>query len=912
MSSPNWKDVKELLDEILDLPKERRETYLAKRNVSAEMRAEIDSLIAFEDDAAGMMQLSAVEFSKEFIDDDMTLCGQSVGPYQVISELGYGGMGVVYLAQRIDGKFEQRVALKLLKRELNTASLRGRFENEQKILARLEHVNISRLLDAGTTSDRIPYLAMEYVDGLPIDEYCVRNSLDLEERLELFLNVCSAVDFAHRNLVIHRDLKPSNIIVTKDGTPKLLDFGISKIISDDVAAAATVTRLGVMTPGYASPEQLRGDSVSTATDVYSLGVILFELLSGRRPFEQSEGSLKDIYHAVLETEPPLPSAWIETENVGTQDLPYVQSMGATAPSLPPKTTARTGNVRPHSLRGDLDNIVLKAIQKEPGRRYSSAENLAEDIRRHLAGLPVTALPDTFLYRTAKFVRRNRLAVIGASLIALVVIGGIAATLWQARNARIERDRAAQRFEDVRGIANSFLTEFSPLIENLPGSTPARKLLVTRALQYLDKLSPEGSDDPAFQNELAVAYEKVADIQGNPFNPNIGDVKGARQSYEKAMAIRENIRAKTHSELNDQDASLFEKVGGTSSNGGEFAKAVSYMDLALQIRQAAVDRDPMNRDAKIALGRTIRSRGLIEFYEGNNKEAIKYYGRSRDIFEQVLAENPADDRVAHDHAYMFVALGEAYGWDTELALAAEHLQKGLDRLIPLADKYPNDLSIQRSLNLAFNKRAENYEDSEEPAKAVDLYSKGLAIAQKTAKIDPDNVQAKRDVAMGYKKMAQAMDSAGRSKESASTLINALGVFRELSEADPDNADALYDVANTRFSLGETYLSLKDHEIALKTFDAAKQEFDLVLARNPDDPYAKRMSTYNLDRIGKTYVALAEKGERMPRLLKAVEYFRLALAGFNRIKDDGKLGEYDLKELPKMEENLRSLEATVAKI
>ena len=302
MQTENWKIVKDLLAEILPLEYSERNSFLDNSGINDEIRAEVESLLLFEEESEDLMKLSAVEFSKDFFDTEEAaenvLIGQKFGVYKIVRELGCGGMGAVYLAERADGKFEQKVALKLLKREMNTAELRRRFAQEREILASLEHPNIARLLDAGTTDDKIPYLTMEYIEGLPIDEFCSKRQLDLNQRLNLFRKVCAAVDFAHRNLIVHRDLKPSNILVTDDGTPKLLDFGISKILSAEFenVNSATITKLGAMTPSYASPEQLRSESVTTATDIYSLGVILYELLSGHRPFEckgrRFEGNLQ--------------------------------------------------------------------------------------------------------------------------------------------------------------------------------------------------------------------------------------------------------------------------------------------------------------------------------------------------------------------------------------------------------------------------------------------------------------------------------------------------------------------------------------------------------------------------------------------------------------------------------------------
>lgn len=405
MQPDSWIKVKAVLNDALALATSERQGYLDEQNLDPELRAEVESLLAFETEAENVMKLSAVEFAKDFLDNDGVpnpLIGQQIGNYRILREIGYGGMGVVYLAERADGKFDQKVALKLLKRELNTSALRRRFEQEREILASLEHPNIARLLDAGMTEDQVPYLAMEYVEGQPIDVYCDRQELDLGQRLDLFRKVCSTVNFAHRNLIVHRDLKPSNILINDDGIPKLLDFGISKVISAEVSAqnTATVTNLGVMTPSYASPEQLQNKSATTATDIYSLGVILYELLSGHRPFEAKEGDLKEIIKSVLEVDPRPPSDMVDTKSRELRSPTNAKKEikrdeNGTPPSFHRRTnanelrltSARTVKISSNSLRGDLDNIVLKALRKEPDRRYSSAENFAEDIHRHQRGLP---------------------------------------------------------------------------------------------------------------------------------------------------------------------------------------------------------------------------------------------------------------------------------------------------------------------------------------------------------------------------------------------------------------------------------------------------------------------------------------------------------------------------------------------
>ena len=457
MNSEEWKEVKEVLEGALELPPTERGPFLDLRcGGNIELRSEVDSLLTADDTRANLLEFDAASaiFSAEA---SSSRIGERVGPYEIIEELGTGGMGVVFLAKRVEGSFDQIVALKLIKRGMDSEAILDRFVNERQILASLEHPNIAHLIDGGTTDDGLPYFVMEYVEGEAIDQYVERSDIGLGERLDLFREVCSAVSFAHQNLVIHRDLKPSNILITKDGKVKLLDFGIAKLLKTD-GDLQTATQYFVFTPEYASPEQVRGEQLTTATDIYSLGVILYELLSGNRPYNTGGKSISDIIKAVCETEPERPSSVVLR--------PRLEEQNSTAENKGQITYDKRSATRPRSaigipqLKGDLDNIILKALRKEPERRYSSVEQFADDIRRHRAGLPVTATPDTWGYRATKFIRRNRVGVASAALILITLFAGLFATLYQ-------RNRAQRRFNDVRQLANSFLFEFHDSIKDLP-------------------------------------------------------------------------------------------------------------------------------------------------------------------------------------------------------------------------------------------------------------------------------------------------------------------------------------------------------------------------------------------------------------------------------------------------------------
>lgn len=415
MTPQRWKQIEALFEHTLELPPDRRPAFLQKHcDGDDELRREVQSMLDSHARAGSFIDQPSLFVATEEIGelDSAVASGQLIGAYRVVRELGRGGMGAVYLAERADEQYQKCVAIKLIKRGMDTDSVLRHFRNERQILASFDHPNVARLLDGGATEDGLPYLIMEYVEGLPIDNYCETHDLLLNERLQLFREVCAAVTYAHRHAVIHRDIKPSNILVTSDGAPKLLDFGIAKILQpgDALEASATMTGLRLLTPEYASPEQVQGKPVTTATDVYSLGIVLYQLLAGRTPYRLKTGTPEEISRAITEQEPARPSTAVARSN---------ESSISQIPN-------------PKLLRGDLDNITLKALRKEPERRYPSVEQFSEDIRRHIEARPIRARKDTIHYRAAKFVQRNRVATAAAMLVFLSLVGGIIATTWEAR------------------------------------------------------------------------------------------------------------------------------------------------------------------------------------------------------------------------------------------------------------------------------------------------------------------------------------------------------------------------------------------------------------------------------------------------------------------------------------------------
>ncbi|MEZ5428339.1 MAG: protein kinase [Pyrinomonadaceae bacterium] len=848
------------------------------------------------------MSVVAGEVSSGFYSDEMdenSLIGQKIGNFTIIGELGYGGMGAVYLAERTDGEFDQKVALKLLKREMNTAALRRRFLHERKILASLEHPNIARLLDAGTTDDKIPFLAMEYVEGLPINDFCEKNKLDLNERLNLFRKVCAAVDFAHRNLIVHRDLKPSNILVNEDGEPKLLDFGISKILSEEFeqSDSATITKLGVMTPSYASPEQLQHKSVTTATDIYSLGIILYELLSGHRPFEAVENDLKEIYKAVLETEPPPPSALVETvkkefkeqTSAETMIIPAENEKSANLETDINKIRLTISNpvkLSSQSLRGDLDNIVLKSLRKEPERRYLSAENFAEDIHRHQRGLPVTARPNTFSYRAEKFFKRNKASVIAGVLMVLAIIAGIAATLWQARIAQAEKAKAEKRFGDVRKLANSYLFDIYPEIEDLEGSLKARGTIIKTALEYLDSLSQEAEGDTDLQLELATAYEKIGEVQGAVNIMNLGDIKAGMESYKKAQKLREDIFKTNPQDAKNKEALSrnYQVTAQTLMWNIDTALASEFFEKAINIRRELVAENPASPDLQNRLAVLMTDYAGVAINNAENEKAQKLLDEAIVILKETLQKNPkhlntrkAYPRALRAYAQLRKNLGDYEG-------AIKNIEESVALTNQLIKEKPEDYVLRRTSWLNDFLTCEIFVDKRDGQKIIEACTKTLDFNVKALEKEPDESFALYDLAISNYDVAQGYRLLNQPQRAIEFAEKALEPLAKLDKASPNINDYMRSVAVVENEIGDSLLMLGKTDEALKHLENARGKLEKVVETD------KTVTSYKAE-LAKVYRSTAnaffKKGEKS----KAIEFVEKAITIIQKLNETNNLKASD---------------------
>lgn len=843
----SWPALSKLLDEWLDLPAASRAAWLERHEprypallptlrkmVEAEARVAAQGLLNTLPSVGGLADApaAATPVPAGFV------AGEFVGPYRLVRELGLGGMGMVWLAERADGTLDRRVALKLPFLSLHNRALAARFTRERDILAQLTHPRIARLYDAGVADGGQPFLAMEYVEGESIASYCDRAHLGIKPRLKLFLLVLDAVQYSHTNLVVHRDLKPANILVTKDGDVRLLDFGIAKLLTEGEAQETELTRIGgrALTPDYASPEQVTGGAITTASDVYSLGVVLFELLTGERPYKLKSQTRRSLEETIVTGEPLRPS----------QAVRHPAKAHARGVSL--KRLAK-------SLKGDLDTIVFKALSKDPARRYATADAFAEDLSRHLSAQPVLAQPDSTLYRTRKFLHRHWIPVSAAA----AVLVSLSAGLLVANHAR---RIAEHRFDQLRQLSNR-IYDLDRVMQDVPGTTRARQDLIAASLEYLEGLGAGLEGDPELAREVGQGYWRIAAIQGVQNSYSLGQLDKADASLRKADqmgAIFLKAHPADHEELlrsanisvtraylaqlqhRDSDALqlltdgtkrlegavhlapasghemetvsyLYAELGRIFFNLGKYRQAASMDQLAADWARKLPSQPGRLTAALSQLSNALRLQGDLEGSYAAIQKALKVEETVR------YASEVQRERVAYG---LLLREGVLLGEDHAINLgrpqeALVPLRKAFDLSEQAANRDRSDFTSRDHVALSGLALA-NILRHTEPANALEVYDRAIARIRES----PRNILTLRREATLLANSSYPLRSLGREHEAGLRISRAFDLLREAKiypaagiELGGEASDALCALADQLAATGHAAQ-------AAGTFDAALQK------------------------------------------------------------------------------------------
>jgi tetratricopeptide (TPR) repeat protein len=862
--------VKDIVADALGQPAVGRARFLDSACGGDELlRREVESLLSAHDAAPDFIEEPAAvpAAALAHLGPSSIPAGVHLGPYRVVRVIGTGGMGTVYLADRADDTFHRQVAIKVVSGIGARPELVQRFPTERRILAALDHPHIARLLDAGGTADGLPYLVMEYVDGEPIDVYCRGRSV--RERLELFRQVCTAVHYAHQRLVVHRDIKAGNILVTGEGVPKLLDFGIAKLLEPEIEGGRTETAAQALTPESASPEQLRAEPVTVASDVYSLGVLLYRLLANRKPFDQSGSSPADLLRAICEVDPP-----------------------------PPSRSAAPGAPR---LDRELDWITLMALRKEPSRRYGSAQQFAEDVGRYLDGRPVIAAPDSRAYRVRKFARRRWATVAATAGLIVALAIGATTTYYQAR-------RAERRFDDVRKLAGSVVGEIYDAIADLPGSTAPRELLVKRALEYLDSLAAEAASDVTLQRELAAAYEKVGDVQGNPYGANLGDVAGATATYEKLLQIRQAVHAQERTwDDGNALAVAHSKLGDIAYGQGRYEEAVAAYGRGLALLESSEPPRSHAESAARMRGRWYGRTGVALTSWGRPGEAVDALQTAIDV-TRPLAEAPgAGADVQMEMALHSTNLGDVFNYQRDFEKALAYRQLGADVFRRLAPRDGREVTPRRRLALILARVGADLID-------LNRYDEGIAVTRETvalfediAKSDPNSVQYQFDLADTLANLAMVQEKAGALDEALTAARRSLTISEAAEARNPqfvahrfNFAGAVVVLAQVHARRGEPLDAAREYERGLAIYEEPG-----VADRNPTAvPMAR-------EGLGDALAALARRTRSDQGWQAARRQFELALVAWNQVKEKGTLTAGDVDKPSTLEKKIAECDAALAR-
>jgi tetratricopeptide (TPR) repeat protein/tRNA A-37 threonylcarbamoyl transferase component Bud32 len=893
----DWKHLEDLFQQAADLPAIARAAFLDTACAGdPALREELESLLAAGATSEDLIALTVQNEAQSLLGTE-DIAGSRAGPYRIVREIGRGGMGSVYLAVRDDDQYRKEVAIKLIRHGMDTEDVLRRFRHERQILANLEHPYIARLLDGGTSAEGRPFFVMEYVTGQPLDAWCRENPLDVKQRCQLFLKICEAVSYAHHNLVVHRDLKPANIFVTPDGLPKLLDFGVAKLLDTEEGPpkSATVTNARALTLDYASPEQVRGAPVTTSTDVYSLGAILYELLAGVRAQRFTAYGAREIERVICDVDPP--------------------HLGDAAPHLRSR------------LQGDLDAIVFMAMRKEQDRRYQSVEEMAADLRGYLKGWPVKARQGSFAYRAGKYLRRNRTPIAVGAVLTIALAGGAAIATVQAIAARHERQLAVKsqllaetsrkdaeaearearrqrvnadeqrheaelqselaqtqrllaerRFDQVHQLSGKFLIDFHDAIAALPGSTPARKMVVETGLRYYDLLVRDAAGNRELLEEIARGYDRLGDVQGNPYFGNLGDVPGAETSYRKAFSIRAGVSDSSPAFQRDRIMGHV-RLAEIRMAQGDFAGSERYLKDALTFAPAGPAASTYEiRDALAAVWSTL---GDTKIRAGLVGEAIEPYQHLLDL-STGLARDTKDEVAAQRRLSVAnTKLGDACerAQLAPEALAYLRVALAIDKRLATAD--PNNTSLTRKLFVTYTLLGELLREgpgrSLAPPADVTSYLQGAVnVSDKLAAAERLTVAGNEGMLVqAWQRLGGGLADAGQYDEALTDLHKADEYVEQVEKRTPGLAVNSSRRAEILYTTAQVYIGQKHWASAIEALRSAISIDETQARRDPGNQLF-------INEQPNLYATLADCLEAEGQRAQAVAAMQNAIARFHDIE------------------------------
>ncbi len=789
MTTNQWQRVEELFNQAAELPPAEREAWLEQQcGNDAALLERVRALLASDSEANGFLENQIAGAVMQFHAVDSRQQARRAGPYILTEVLGRGGMGTVYLGQRDDGEYQGEVAVKLVRPGMDTDFFLARFKRERQAMARLQHPNIARLLDSGTTEEGVPYLVMERVTGEPVNTYCRQHKLTVPAILKLYIDVCRAVAHAHRNFIVHRDLKPGNILVLADGTPKLLDFGICKLLLGNPSPDDTVAGAQMMTPDYASPEQITADPITVASDVYSLGAVLYELLTGHRPHSIGKYTPQEIMKSVCDSDVRRPSLAV-AEN---------------------RSLAR-------ELSGDLDTILLKAMQREPARRYESADQLADDLQRVINHEPVHARPDTALYVMGKFARRNRIPVIMAALLIVALTLGLVAT---ARQASLAQGEAAQS----RKLANAMVFDIHDRIRQLPGSLPARQAIIKMALEHYDRLSTNAGNSPELRKDLAAVYLRMGQVQGSVQGSYTGDTSAALESYGKGLAALENVPPSVDADLLRID--LY-RAQGQVLETRKLADALAMFEAAMPLATKLYQQSPDDMQIARRLADVLQASAATLRKMDRFETALAHMSQSHDIFARLLPAHPSDKDLLIGLSATTAVVGALQFRLNRMQEARKSLEEGIRQSEALCRLDPTNLAAQRGLMLAYSHLGDllgnpNYQNMGDTQGAIAAFDSMLAVAAAMYKANPGDLGPKFDYGMALGRVAGL--PLRSVPERLDLFRKSIALLAEAQRKDPKNGFLRNELANIQKLFGELLDANGQHADALAQYQLVLQEFD----------------------------------------------------------------------------------------